>query len=175
MRNLKRNPLLLMGAVLVAVQGCANYPISEPFRTQASPLPIGQALQNPNAAKGMLVIWGGRILRTANDPNGSRIYVLELPLDSEERPRENAASGGRFIIRSASFLDPEVYKADRLVTLAGEITGVQAEPIDKLQYTYVVLTIREIHVWRRVPAYEPYPGPWGWRWGGWRAYPGWYW
>jgi outer membrane lipoprotein len=132
-------------------------------------MPFRQVMQNPDAAKGFLVIWGGTILRTVNDPNGNRIYILELPLNSEERPKVHAGSGGRFIARSNGFLDPQVYSPGRWVTLAGLITGTQTEPLERVQYTYPVLTIQEIHLWHQVTRWEMYPArPWGWGWGwGW--------
>ena len=161
--------VLLLGFLLTGVSGCVSYPVSKSLRERAQPVALAQAAQNPNASKGTVVIWGGRIIQTVNDTNGSAIYVLELPLTRDERPVRHAVPRGRFIVRSSRFLDPEFFRAGRLITVAGEIAGVETHPLQKVQYVYPVLAAKELHVWY-VP--RPYPGgPWpGWGWYG----PGWY-
>lgn len=159
----------LLGVLLASVSGCVTSPISKELRKQAKPLTLTQVAANPSTYTGTVVIWGGQVVNTVNSTNGGSIYVLELPLNDVDRPQSPGVSPGRFIARSRGFIDPEVFKAGRLITVAGTIAGVETEPLQKMQYTYPVVAIDELHLWHRV--YYTYPG-WGWYGPGWNW--GWY-
>ena len=148
--------LLLLGPLLALVAGCATYPISKNLRVQARRVTFTQAIQNPGAVRGTTVIWGGRIVRTANNTNGAAIYVMMLPLNSDEWPEPRAGSPGRFIARSPQFLDPDLLARGRLVTIAGTLNGVESGRVQQAPYTYPVLNVEEVHIWRRVR--HPYGG-----------------
>ena len=133
---------------LALLSGCANYPISKDLRHQARPLTLKQVQVNPQATRGALVIWGGRIIGMVNTPNGGEIYVLQLPLGRKERPNgDYAASTGRFIATSSGRLDPAVYRRGRLVTVAGRLQGIRNEHLQNTMYRYPVLNIQQIHLW----------------------------
>ncbi len=157
----------LLGTALVALSGCASHAVSKALREQAQPVMLAQVTANPGAFTGTVVIWGGRVIRTVNNTNGGSIYVLNLPLRDGEQPVGRGVSTGRFIARSKGFIDPEVFRSGVLVTVAGRITGVETEPLQKLQYPYPVVDIEELHLWYGSPYYYYYPywGPyWGWYW-----------
>jgi outer membrane lipoprotein len=164
--------LLVTGLVLFAA-GCA-YPISQELRDEARPnLTFAMVLKDPGAYVGSIVIWGGTIIGTTALAKGSEITVLELPLDRWGRPEGAGLSEGRFIARYSGFLDPAVYRQGQEVTLAGEVVGKEVRPVGQVQYTYPVVMIKELRLWRREPTYV-YPPPayyWGW---GWYSYPYWY-
>jgi outer membrane lipoprotein len=159
---------------VAAVSGC-SYPISQQLRQEArKDLTFPMILKDPTAYMGSIVLWGGSIIETVTLSEGSEIFVLQTPLDYMEMPEAARHSQGRFIAKSSSFLDPEIYKNGRKITLAGEITGKETRTLDKSQYTYPVVAIKELHLWKKRRAYVyPYPylgwyyGP-GWEWGwGW--------
>lgn len=162
--------LALLGVSLVALAGCATYPISKSVRQEASKATLAQVLENPDAHQGQLVIWGGRIIKTMNQTNGADIYVLKLPLTHFEKPISDANSTGRFIARANRFVDPQVFKNGRRITVAGTITGLKTEKLQKTQYTYPVLASRELHLWPHHQRVYYYPA-WGWG----PYYPGWVW
>jgi outer membrane lipoprotein len=174
--------ILPLGLLPVLLSGCVTYPIAKNLQDQAKPLTLSQVVADPGACQGTIVIWGGRIIKTVNDVNSSAIYVLELPLGSDGRPLEYANTSGRFIASSKGFLDPEVYKPGRLITVAGAVAGLESEPVQKTKYNYPVLDIKQIHLWpveRRYYYYYPdeywdgyYPG---WYWWGWYPVWGWGW
>ena len=172
--------ILLLGLIPVLLSGCVTYPIAKNLQNQAKPLTLPQVVADPGACQGTIVIWGGRIIKTVNDVNSSAIYVLELPLESSGEPAVEANTSGRFIASSKGFLDPEVYKAGRLITVAGAVAGLETQPVQNTKYNYPVLDIKEIHLWpveRRYYYYYP-DGYWygyypGWYWWGW--YPAWGW
>jgi outer membrane lipoprotein len=166
----------LFGLLSLLLSGCA-YPISKELRQEAKESPaFAMILQNPTAYTGSVVIWGGRIIQTLNTKEGTKILVLEIPLDYEERPEAKRYSRGRFIAKAPKYLDPEVYKPGRKITVAGEVIGKEVKPLGNTEYTYPVVRIKEIHLWRRDGVYVyPYPyygyGP-GW-WGPWPYYGYW--
>jgi outer membrane lipoprotein len=169
----------LLGLFLILISGCA-YPISRGLREEAREGPtFSMVLQDPTAYVGSIVLWGGRIIEAIPQPEGSELIVLETPLDYLEEPKTAKYSQGRFIAKSPRLLDPEVYQKGKKITLAGEIVGKETRPLDKTKYTYPVVLIKQIHLWRRHLVYvSPYPYYWygpGW-WGPWPYgyYGGWY-
>ena len=156
--------------------GCAHKPISPSLRHESMKgVTIAQVQQKPDAYRGAVVIWGGRILKVTVTGNGTDLYVVRTPLSSEEWPRSGAYSEGRFIAHSANLLDPSAYRAGRRVTLAGTIAGTQQGKIGSSIYVYPVLDVDQLVLWRRPPPYyaqgyyaEPYWGWYGWPyyWGG---------
>jgi len=173
--------ILPVGLIPVLLSGCVTYPIAKNLQDQARPLTLAQVRADPGACQGTIVIWGGRIIKVDNDVNRSALYVLELPLGGDGRPLEYADTSGRFIASSKEFLDPEVFQQGRLVTVAGTVAGLESGPVQKAQYTYPVVSIKQTHLWPVARSYYyddyynyPY-GYWypGWYWWGW--YPAWGW
>jgi outer membrane lipoprotein len=160
---------------VAAVSGCSyTYPISKQWRQEArKDLTFSMVLKDPTAYTGSIVLWGGSIIETVAVTEGSEIFVLQTPLDQMELPEASRYSQGRFIAKSSSFLDPEIYKNGRRITLAGEIIGKETRPIGKSQYTYPVVAVKQLYLWKISTTYVyPYPyygwyfGPgWGWGWG----------
>jgi len=165
--------LVVLAWLVGAVSGC-YYPISQQLRQEArKDLTFPEVLRDPAAYTGSIVLWGGSIIETVPLSAGSEILVLQTPLDYTEMPESTQYSQGRFIAKSPVFLDPEIYRRGRKVTLAGEIIGKETRPLGKSEYTYPVVAIKQVHLWERRRTYvRPYPyydwywGPgWGWRWG----------
>ena len=145
-------PLLLLG--------CASLPISKQLRTEAAKnVTFSMVLENPKAYVGTIVLWGGQIIKTVNLKEGTEIFLLETPLDSYERPEGGFSSRGRFIAKDSNFLDPAVYKKNRWITLAGEVIGEKTEALGKTEYTYPVVAVKQLHLWKRPLYYYPYYNP----------------
>ena len=161
---------VVFGLLLVVGLGCAAKPIAEQYRKEAKAedLTFPMVLQNPDAYVGDIVLWGGDIVQTTNINEGTEIIVLETPLGGGERPEKVKESQGRFIAMSSKFLDPSIYKAGRKITLAGQVAGKKTRPLGETTYTYPVVTIKQLHLWKKRPPYVYYPydywGP-GWGWG----------
>jgi outer membrane lipoprotein len=92
--------------LLVLFSGCT--PISRDLRAQADrTLSFQQVFQNPEASKGKIVIWGGEIIETANQKDGTTlIVVLQRPLDWTQEPKIQR-SEGRFIILVEGYVEGE--------------------------------------------------------------------
>jgi len=150
-------PLLMLG--------CA-YPISKQVREEVTAdVTFPMVMRDPSAYVGDIVLWGGYIIRTENLKEGVEIFVLETPLDHWEEPEPEHYSRGRFIAKTAKFLDPEVYAKGRKITLAGEIAGGTMLPLGKTEYLYPVVVVKQLHLWKKPPAYPyyyPWYGPYSW-------------
>lgn len=92
------------------------------------------------------VIFGGRIISTDNQRDNSEITVLQFPLDSSERPQMEKESNGRFLIRSDSFLDPEIYAPGKRVTAAGRLIGAETRLIGDYEYVHPIIK-GDLWVW----------------------------
>ena len=160
MKKFPRFPLsaslfLLSLLLLILFSGCS--PISKELRAQADKtLTFRQVFQNPEAYKGKLVIWGGDVVETINQKEGTTlIVVLQRPLDWTEEPEFNR-SEGRFIILVEGFEDPYFFRRGRRVTVAGEIEGRKVMHLGELDYPYPLLLSKQLYLWEEY-YYYPYP------------------
>jgi outer membrane lipoprotein len=156
--------------------------ISKDLRAKADPsLTFEQILQNPNTYQGKTVLWGGEIIQTTNQKDGTTlIEVFQRPLGWRGEPKETVASEGRFLILIEKYLDPYLIRKGRKITVAGEIQGERMQPIGEMEYRYPLILSKQIYLWEEyvypVPYYyypyyyDPYYYDlwWGypyWRWG----------
>ena len=118
--------------LLILFSGCA--PISRELRAQADrTLSFQQVFQNPVAYQSKIVIWGGEIIETINQKDGTTlIVVFQRPLDWLEEPKIQR-SEGRFIILIEGYVDPYVFKGGRRITVAGEIVGRKVMRLGELE------------------------------------------
>ncbi len=112
---------------------------------------------DPERYKGEFVILGGKIISTDNLQDISEITVLEYPTDQTHRPRPEKGSNGRFLIRSDSFIDPEIYSSGKLVSVAGKIIDSEKRLIGDFPYNYPVIE-GDLWIWdareRTSPAFH---------------------
>ena len=141
--------LLLFGFVL----GCAHV-TSEDLRAKVDPSrTFDEVSQNPDAYKGKTFVWGGEIIQTLPQENGTAlIEVLEWPLGWREKPRRTISFQGKFLVLLKKPLDLSDYRGGTKITVAGEVEGsVPGEKIKSISdpgYRYPLLASEEIHVWK---------------------------
>jgi outer membrane lipoprotein len=178
-----RRAFALVAFLLLLCAACAPA-ISRQIRDEAGTPPSFQDLvAHPEEYQGRVVVLGGYILEIQNEPVGSVVTLLQAPLDFENKPKSSDLSGGRFVVTTDRFLDPEVYVKDRQLTVGGRISGVREETVGGTTYRYPVIEAQEIHLWPKEvyqgpPPYYPFYGPaypwypWGYPWYPW-GYPWW--
>jgi outer membrane lipoprotein len=128
--------------------GCSPPAISRATLQQADrTLSIDRLLQNPDTFQGRTVLLGGEIIETGNAPGMTSIIILERHLDSRGKPRSGAASGGRFIVRHPSFLDPAIFRPGRIITVAGVVIGSKFQPLGEISYRYPLIENKELYLW----------------------------
>lgn len=173
----RRIRFLLILILFLFTTGCAHV-ISSNLRDQVDPaLTFRQVQQNPNEYKGKFLLWGGEIIHTLNQKDGSTLLeVLQRPLDWGEEPDRSRASEGRFLVLERSYLDPYIYRTGRKITVAGEIQGERIKLLGEMDYRYSLLLSKEIYLWKdyyyRHPYYYYYDPWWGYPY--WRRYPYYY-
>jgi outer membrane lipoprotein len=133
--------------MLVGCVACAPV-ISSEVRAGLDPsLPYAQIAASPEAYIGRKLILGGTIVEVRNLRDGTRLEILQYPITRRGRPRTDATSGGRFLVFTPKYLEREVYRPGRAVTVAGRLAAVQSLPLGETVYTYPQLEPQELHLW----------------------------
>jgi outer membrane lipoprotein len=145
---MKRHLLAICIALLSA---CSNLPpaIEDPPLYDIS---YSQATQDITHFKEAPVRWGGVIIDVENEQNFSLVQVLYYPLNNYGRPRLDKSSKGRFLFKSAEFLDPAVYKKDTEITVAGTLKGDIQRSVGNKTFRMPLISATVIHLW---PPYVP--------------------
>jgi outer membrane lipoprotein len=144
---------------LLILGSCAVPVIPEDIRNEAVPISsFADVRQNPEKYMGKTIITGGYIVSTINnDEDNSTLIILTFPLDSSEEPEVWKTNQGRLLVNVAEFLDPAIFASGRQITVAGTITGLEAQPLGKMSYKYIVMRARRIYLWSRDYRYYSYP------------------
>jgi outer membrane lipoprotein len=148
--------------LLVMSASCTSrdYVIPEPFASQVDQsLTFEQLKESAPSYVGKVVVLGGEVLNAKRLPAGTSIEILQLPLDGSEPVTDVQQSQGRFLAVQREFLDPATLVERPRVTIVGEVTGVQTQRLDDIEYTYPVLAVRDLKVWQDSIGYGSRPGP----------------
>lgn len=159
------------------LNGCADGPFPREISDLARQQPAFASLKaNPDDFKNVTVILGGTIIQTTNFKDHSDVEILQKPLDGNYQPQAMDTADGRFLARCREFLDPEIYKAGRDISVAGTVEGKVERPVGEVSYAYPLINCQKLQLWygRRddydYPApywYGPYGGYGGYGWYGW--------
>jgi outer membrane lipoprotein len=125
-------------------------------------LTFPQLRESPDAHRGHLIVLGGEVLSAKRLKEGTKIEVLQIPLDGSHEPGpDRTASQGRFIAIQKEFLDPATIPPGTRLTIVGEVTGAVTDKLDETDYTYPMLDVKSLKVWPRggtitsAPVYHP--------------------
>lgn len=136
--------LSLMAGMLAACAGG----ISREARSQVTYFgTFAEAQKSPDRFEGQTVLWGGKVISTQVKDGATELTMLQIDLDSQERPGDGDQSHGRFIIRSAQFLDPALYPQGTPLTVVGRLQGAETRLIGEMHYTYPIVDPIEIKKW----------------------------
>ncbi|MDI6890948.1 MAG: Slp family lipoprotein [Thermodesulfovibrionales bacterium] len=142
---MKRFLLIL---TIISLFGCAHVVSKEIRETVDKELTTPALFKDPDAYKGRVVILGGVIVSSTNTEEGTYIEVLQKPLDYRGRPEDTDISYGRFIIFFEGYLDTAVYSQGREMTVAGEVIGKKVCPLGEIQYPYLLIKSKELHLFK---------------------------
>lgn len=113
---------------------------------------------NPEVHKGKRMMVGGEIIEVRNLKESTEIDVLEKPLASDRSPLMIDLSRGRFLVVHPSFLDPDIFKVGRRLTVIATITGGRLQKIGEAEITIPIFETDKIHLWPVEKSYQqPYP------------------
>ena len=171
--------LLSIMALLGMLAGCASTQEADDKQT----LTFLQVKATPDSFQDQPVVFGGKVLTARRQKDGTKIEILQLPLDRSMRPGYDLTqSQGRFIAIYKEFLDPATIPPGTRVTVTGQVSRSITLPLDETDYTYPVLIINRVQVWSAVenvgprirpymglgsywgPYWSPYGGPWPYYW-----------
>lgn len=172
--------LVIVTAMAIFWSGCAHVISEEVLKEVNKDISFGQLLKDPASYRGQTVLLGGVVVRVTYHQEGTLLEIYQTDTDWTEKPVNLDVSEGRFLALYEGFLDSEIYKKGREVTVAGIVKGVKAMQLGEIHYHYPYLLIKEIYLWKKEKReicdhYPWYPwgiwGPWG-MWGPW-YYPYW--
>jgi len=169
-----RTGVLIVVASVVLGLGCAHVISKDVLKEVNRDIAFAQLLKDPLRYRGQTVLLGGVIVGATQSQEGTLLEIYQTETDWEERPLNIDVSEGRFLALYRGFLDGEIYKKGRQVTVAGVVTTVRTMKLGEIDYHYPTLLIREIHLWKKEQkkTCDPYLWyPWG-MWGPW-YYPYW--
>ena len=159
--------------------GCAPV-ISKQLRKEvAKEITFKEVIKDPEAYKEKIVLLSGIILGSKNTKEGTLFEILQKPADMEGRPKDVDESEGRFLALYDGYLDTAIYSRGRNAVVAGKIKGKRVLPLDEIEYTYPLISIKEIHLFKpKKEKFHAYPYPhWyypPWYYPPWYYYPYWY-
>jgi outer membrane lipoprotein len=174
--------LFIFGIAFSLLSGCVHAISRGVLQEVDREITFSALIKDPEAYQGRVVLLGGVIVNTVNKKEGTLLEVYKTRLDREGKPTDTDRSEGRFLALYQGFLDGEIYKQGREVTIAGTVRGEKVQLLGEIEYRYPYLLIKELHLWEeeKPVQYEPYPwglwydpwdpwGPWGfWGWHSWR-------
>ena len=103
-----------------------------------------------------LVRWGGSIASVTNRTDGSTLVeIVARPLYSGGRPIHDDRSDGRFLALLNGFLDPEIVKVGRDMTILGRLMGKAPGKVGESDYLFPVVLISDYHFWKTVVTVSP--------------------
>ncbi len=138
--------LLIIFAITSLIFGCAHI-VSKELRDKADmSIPPEMLLRDPDAYMGKIVILGGVIVHSTNTKEGTYIEVVQKPLDYKGRIKDTDISSGRFLILYEGYLDAAIYSKEKGITVAGEVLGKIVRPLGEIQYPYLLIKGKEIHL-----------------------------
>jgi outer membrane lipoprotein len=156
----------LLLAVLLG--GCVTAFPKEVTQTADRSVTLTALRADPVAYVDRRVIVGGEIIATRAKTGQTEIEILGRKLRSDDSPDISDRSDGRFLARSAQFLDPAVYAQGRRVTVLGTVRSAEQRTVGDAPYVFPVIELERIRLWPSVRTvdyyypYGPYPYyPWG--------------
>lgn len=155
---------LLALAAVAGVTACQTVP--EPLRGEFEP--VSPWVTAEQQRSGIPVRWGGNVVNVETGEELTCIEVVSRPLTHESRPTFDDVSDGRFIGCNEGFVDPEIVRVGRDVTMTGWVETFESKLIGDYQYTYPVINAEALFIWpvSTAPDYVVYYG--------WPAALGWY-
>ncbi len=127
--------------------GCTQVISKQAISESESNVYFQDLVRNPEKYLGRKVILGGTIVAVHNGPQEGHLEILQRPLGYQYEPELGDRTDGRFLVMYPHFIDPEVYRKDRKITVAGEVLGGRNQPLDQISYRYPVISMKENYLW----------------------------
>ena len=153
--------VLVLG--ITDLSACSTVPKNLREAPESSPM-ISAVQKSPETYLQDTVRWGGSIVEISHANGETKVQIISRPLATNSRPSGRDQSDGRFVAVFDGFLEPEIYKDKRLLTVLGQLQGMETQKIGDLDYTFPVVRVQQHHLWQKEnPSAYPYDrhNPWG--------------
>lgn len=138
---------LLVIIAIVLLTGCVTYPesVKVPEGTQlASFESVNQANSQLNDQQAR---WSGVIAEITNLSKQTRLEVLYYPPEGNGRPKTKGEPAGRYRVYVDKFLEPEIYKKGKSITVLGKVANKELAKIGEFEYEYPTLQQSTVYLW----------------------------
>jgi outer membrane lipoprotein len=133
-------------AMALALAGCAESISDKYLRKVDKNITFEQLNKNPDQYAGSSIMLGGVIVAAENKNDGTLLEIYETTLDSSGKPVDVDNSKGRFLAMDKNFLDGQIYRNGRKVTIVGVVKGVEVRKVGEVDYRYPYLEITDIYL-----------------------------
>lgn len=138
---------LFLGSLLCSCMACGAA-FDPDVRSQIDPtLSYPELLASPSSHVGRVVLLGGTIVEATNYETFTQLTLLQYPIGRGDRPRTSQPSGGRFLLQVPGYLESEIYRPGRAVSVIAEVVGREDLPLGETTYMYPVLVPKALHLW----------------------------
>lgn len=144
-RILKLLAFFLSAAILSA---CNTVPKNLRSAPELSPL-VSDVQGAPTFHLKKVVRWGGSIVAVKHEGGQTTVQIVSRPLSRNSRPMGIDQTHGRFLAVFEGFLEPEIYKEKRLLTILGTIESVDSKKIGDMDYVFPIVRVQEHHLWQK--------------------------
>ncbi len=153
--------IALLALALLTSACSSNIPL-EIREAPADAPSVSQVRDQPAKHSSKIVRWGGRILKTENGKDASKLTIIAFPLMNDGRPQADETSTGRFIATANYFLEPQEYKTNQLITVTGTYVETVIQDIGEYPYKYPVVNMTHSYLWPKIVVqdYPQYPDYW---------------
>lgn len=157
--------LALFSFILLLVGCASNIPLEIRDDLTGGGITTNAVRADSNRYTGARVRWGGIIASVENKAEETWIEVVGKRLGAFGQPvLSRDQSTGRFLVRIDGFLDPDIYRKNRPITVFGTVEGLIVRAIDEYPYTYPLIRAQSYYLWQDYdyyPRYAHYPYPYG--------------
>lgn len=145
---------------LLLITGCTKEIPENVLLNVDKSITFNMLIKQPSSYKGKTVLAGGEIINSINESDdNTSLEIMELPLDSDYKPKIGDKSFGRFIALYKGYLETHIFRPGRLVTVVGIVNESKKGNIGSMSYTFPVIDITYIKLWpivhkSNIPAYS---------------------
>lgn len=138
---------LYLISVCLLLSACASLPPAFD-NAPVTDMTYNQVREDLDDYHNTLVRWGGVIVDVENIENASLMEITYYPLDHYGRPQLDETSAGQYVIKSAEFLDPDIYAAEREIIVLGVIDGdIERTSKNETRIFLPLINSTAIHLW----------------------------
>ena len=159
-------------AIGISICGCAHIVSEDILQEVDTEVAFTELRKAPQKYMGKVVLLGGIIVKTVNKKGGTLLEVYQTELDRYGSPINIDISSGRFLVYSKGFLDSEIYRKGRKITIVGVVEKEEIMRLGEIDYRYPYLVAKKLHLWREEQSYPYALHPWA-HFGPWPYHP-WY-